>query len=396
MWYMMKVVVAPDSFKECLTASEVAEAVAGAMRERFREGLTEEDGKVLQKYGGEVEIVQMPVADGGEGTVEVMTMAMRGQIRKCTVTGPLGALREVRYGIVGGTEAGTVNGIVGGIEAGTVNCIVGGMEGNGNAVGAGRTAIIEIAEVCGLQLLKPEERNPMKTTTKGVGELLIEARNQGCSKFIIGLGGSATCDGGEGMMEVPSVREIMRGAEVTILCDVDNPFTGPNGAARVFAPQKGASPEEVELLEAKLQKIANNILKETGIDVTKIPGAGAAGGLGGAFMAYFKASTKRGIDAVLEALHFDGAIKDANLIITGEGKSDSQTLAGKAAYGVLKRSGNVPVALLSGRIENAEALKSAGFKTLIEVSPRDLPLNKAMAPETAKENLRNATYKLQF
>lgn len=197
-------------------------------------------------------------------------------------------------------------------------------------------------------------------------------------------------------MEVPSVREIMRGAEVTILCDVDNPFTGPNGAARVFAPQKGASPEEVELLEAKLQKIANNILKETGIDVTKIPGAGAAGGLGGAFMAYFKASTKRGIDAVLEALHFDGAIKDANLIITGEGKSDSQTLAGKAAYGVLKRSGNVPVALLSGRIENAEALKSAGFKTLIEVSPRDLPLNKAMAPETAKENLRNATYKLQF
>lgn len=384
MWYMMKVVVAPDSFKECLTASEVAEAVAGAMRERFREGLTEEDGKVLQKFGGKVEIVQMPVADGGEGTVEVMTRAIRGQIRKCTVTGPLGALREVRYGIVGGTEAGTVNGIVGGMEV------------NGNAVGAGRTAIIEIAEVCGLQLLKPEERNPMKATTKGVGELLIEARNQGCNKFIIGLGGSATCDGGEGMMEVPGLCETMKGAEVTILCDVDNPFTGPNGAARVFAPQKGASHEEVELLEARLQKIANNILQETGIDVTEIPGAGAAGGLGGAFMAYFKATTKRGIDAVLDALHFDEAIKDANLIITGEGKSDSQTLAGKAAYGVLKRSGNVPVALLSGRIENAEALKSAGFQTLIEVSPRDLPLNQAMAPETAKENLRNATYKLQF
>ena len=380
MWYMMKVVVAPDSFKECLTASEVAEAVAGALRERFGEWLTEEDGKVLQKYGGKVEIVQMPVADGGEGTVEVMTRAMRGQIRKCTVTGPLGALREVRYGIVGGTEAAKVNGIVGGTEA----------------VGVGRTAVIEIAEVCGLQQLKPEERNPIKATTRGVGELLIEARHNGFSKFIIGLGGSATCDGGEGMMDVTGVREAMQGAEVTILCDVDNPFTGPNGAARVFAPQKGASPEDVEILEARLQKIANNILQETGIDVTTLSGAGAAGGLGGAFMAYFKASTKRGIDAILDVLHFDNAIKDANLIITGEGKSDSQTLAGKAAYGVLKRSGNVPVALLSGRIENAEALKAAGFKTLIEVSPRDLPLNQAMAPETAKENIRKATFKLQF
>ena len=376
---MMKIVVAPDSYKECLTASEVAEAIAAGLEEA---GVVIGNGKekakgvtgnvadeVRKPVEDGVEVVRMPVADGGEGTLEVLLKALHGEMHSCTVTGPTGKPREARYGIVRGTEQEQEHSP------------------------AGSTAIIEIAEACGLQLLKPSERNPLKTTTRGVGELLLEARRKGCGKFLIGLGGSATCDGGEGMMEVLGLREAMMGAEVTILCDVDNPFTGPGGAARVFAPQKGASPEDVEILEARLQKTACKILQETGIDITLLPGAGAAGGLGGAFMAYFSATRTRGIDAILDLLHFDRAIQGADLIITGDGKSDSQTLSGKAAYGVLRRSGNVPVALLSGRIEDSPLLEAAGFKSLIEVTPRSLPLEDALKPDIARENLGAAARK---
>ena len=338
----MRIVVAPDSYKECLSSPDVAETIASA----------------ISDLCVDAEILRIPVADGGEGTAALLTQALGGHIHSCEVSGPMGAPVSASYGI------------------------------------AGDTAIIDIASACGLQLLSPEERNPLITTTRGVGELLLKARRKGCRQFIVGLGGSATCDGGAGMMEVPGVREAMRGAEVTLLCDVDNPFTGPRGAARVFAPQKGASPADVEILEARMREMAGRILRETGTDVSGLPGAGAAGGLGGAFIAYFKAVCRSGIDSVLDILQFDNALQGASLVITGEGKSDSQTLSGKAAYGVLRRSGRVPVALLSGRIEDREALVAAGFNTLIEVSPRDLPIGTALLPSVAKANLRAAVRKL--
>lgn len=255
---------------------------------------------------------------------------------------------------------------------------------------AGDTAVIEVAQACGLQLLEASERNPLNTTSRGVGELLLAAREQGCRNFIIGLGGTSTCDGGEGMLSVPGLCEAMAGASVELLCDVDNPFLGPRGAARVFAPQKGASPSDVELLESRMADMAVRILRETGVDVSAVPGAGAAGGLGGALMAYFGATLQDGIGTILDIIGFDKAVTRADLVITGEGKSDAQTLSGKAPYGVLRRSGSVPVVLLSGRIEGRDALLAAGFSRVLEASPRNLPLDTLLDPSVARSNLRHA------
>ena len=255
---------------------------------------------------------------------------------------------------------------------------------------AGETAVVEVAEACGLQLLRSNERHPLRTTTYGVGELLLCARKLGCTHMMVGLGGSSTCDGGAGMMAVPLIREALSDVSMEILCDVDAPFTGPLGAARVFGPQKGADPAEVEILERRMQERARQICIETGTDVSLLPGAGAAGGLGGALLAYFGATIRRGIDRILDLVDFDRAVDGADLVITGEGRSDRQTLAGKVALGVLHRSGTVPVALLSGRIEDRQALQEAGFRFLVEVSPRGMSLSEAMLPEVARHNLRLA------
>lgn len=332
------IIVAPDSFKECLSSREVARAISSALGERFPGA----------------EIVEMPLADGGEGTVDVVTRALGGEILSARVCGPLGLQVDALYGI------------------------------------AGDTAVIEVAQACGLQLVEPSERNPLVATSRGVGELLLAAREHGCGHFIIGLGGTATCDGGAGMLSVPGLREAMAGASVELLCDVDNPFLGPCGAARVFAPQKGASPSDVEVLESRMASMAARFLSETGVDVSAVPGAGAAGGLGGALMAYFGARLQGGIDRILDILGFDKAVASADMVITGEGKSDAQTLSGKAPYGVLKRSGSVPVVLLSGRIENRDALLAAGFHTVLESSPGNLPLSTLLTPSVALSNLRAA------
>lgn len=241
------ILVAPDSYKECLPSADVAAAIASALEELLP---------------GE-KILSLPLADGGEGTAEVLTRAMGGQMAEAVVPDPLGRPVTARYGI------------------------------------ADETAIVEAAQACGLQLLVPRERNPLLTSSRGLGELLLTARTQGCHRILIGLGGSATCDGGAGMLSVPGIREALEGTEMVVLCDVDNPFTGPAGAARVFAPQKGASPEDVELLEDRMLQQASKILQDTGIDVTDLPGAGAAGGLGGALTAYFEARLQPGIEAVL-------------------------------------------------------------------------------------------------
>ena len=336
----MKIVVAPDAFKECLSAGEVAAAVASAL------------GQALPGC----ETVELPVSDGGEGFVEVLTPALGGGIRTVEVSGPLGRPVRARYGV------------------------------------AGQTAVIEAAQACGLQLLRPEERHPLQTGTRGLGELLLEAAGRGCRHFLVGLGGSATCDGGAGMLSVPGVKELLREASIEVLCDVDNPFVGPSGAARVFAPQKGAGEQEVGMLEERMEAAAERMLAETGVDVSAVPGAGAAGGLGGAFLAYAGAALRNGIGRVLDLTGFDRELCGADLVITGEGKSDRQTLRGKAALGVLRRSGSVPVALLSGRIEDARALLDAGFRELVEVSPRELPLQEALRPDVAKKNLREAVW----
>ena len=252
---------------------------------------------------------------------------------------------------------------------------------------AGETAIIEVAQACGLSLLRPQERHPLVTSSRGVGELLVAAYTEGCRHFLVGLGGSAICDGGAGMMAVTGIRNL---TSLELLCDVDAPFVGPTGAARVFAPQKGASPEEVEMLETRMLSLAARMQEETGVDVRQMPGAGAAGGLGGALMAYLGARMVSGIGRILELVRFSEAVKDASLVITGEGRSDAQTLLGKVPLGVLQNAGNVPVALVSGRIEDRQALESAGFHPVVEVSPRNLSLHEALAPSIALRNIQSA------
>ena len=303
------------------------------------------------------EVISLSLADGGEGTLEVLAHALDARLCEATVSDPLGRPVRAQYGV------------------------------------AGTTAILEVAQACGLSLLRPQERNPLIASSRGVGELLMAAYNKGCRHFLVGLGGSAICDGGAGMMTVPGIRDLAD-ISIELLCDVDAPFVGPSGAARVFAPQKGASPEDVEVLEGRMLRLAESMREETGADVVNLPGAGAAGGLGGAFMAYFAAEKVSGIGRVLELVHFSKVIKGAALVITGEGKSDAQTLQGKVPFGVLQKAKGTPVALLSGRIEDREALVAAGFHPVVEVSPRDMPLREALTPSAALRNIQSAVKSL--
>ena len=314
----MKIILAPDSFKECLTATQVAQAMAQAVHE----------------VCPSAQWVSMPLADGGEGTLDVLAPALGASIREATVSDPLGRPVAARYGV------------------------------------AGETAVIALI-----------------ASSRGVGELLMAACADGCRHFLVGLGGSAICDGGVGMMSVPGIRDL---ASVELLCDVNAPFVGPSGAARAFGPQKGASPQDVEVLEGRMTEWARQMLAETGVDVRQMPGAGAAGGLGGAFMAYFGALKVSGIGRILELVRFSEAVKEASLVITGEGRSDAQTLLGKVPLGVLQNAVKFPVALVSGRIDDREALVSAGFHPVVEVSPRNLPLREALIPSVALQNIQSA------
>ena len=334
----MKVVVAPDSYKGCLSVAEVCSTLADALSD-LHPGWT---------------VVECPLADGGEGTVETILPAVGGTFCEAVVSDPLGRPVAARYGM------------------------------------KGETAFIEVAEACGLKHLCCDELDPLHATSYGVGELLMAARERGAARFVVGLGGTATCDGGVGMMKVEGLREALEGCTVDLLCDVVNPFTGQYGAARVFAPQKGASVEDVELLEKRMQAMAFGIFAETGVDVRHLEGAGAAGGLGGAMMAYFGAQSVSGIERILEIIGFDDLTEGAELIVTGEGKSDLQTLGGKVPYGVLKHSKGIPVGLVSGRIEDREALLAAGFEKLVQVTPEGMHLHEALKKENAMRNLRSA------
>ena len=334
---MRKIVIACDSYKGCLSSSDVANAAAHGVAEVYPD----------------CEVVKLAVADGGEGTVEALVDTLGGHLEWAEVSDPLGRPVKAAYGV------------------------------------AGDLAIIESAAACGLTLLTKEERNPLVTSTKGLGELIMAAIDKGCRKFLIGLGGSATNDGGMGMIRAEGFLEKTKGMKFTVACDVDTPYIGEHGASRVFGPQKGASEQDVDVLEERLRGYALTILKETGVDVCDMAGAGAAGGLGGAFRAYLGAELKRGVDLVLDQIDFDSKIRGADLVITGEGCSDYQTLKGKTASGVLERAKRqgIPVALVSGAVRDEQMLRDGGFGIIEAVSPLSMSREEAMRPEMAKFNI---------
>lgn len=375
-----KIIIASDSFKGCLTSEEVAAAVASGIRE------------VLP----DCRIIRIPMADGGEGTAKTLATSLDGSLIEVTVSGPSGRSTEASYGIFRSRE--------------------------------GLTAVVESAQACGLTLLGTDELDPFETSTSGVGELILDAADKGCRNFIIGLGGSATNDGGSGMLEalgfvfrddsgniingccgrvladIASIDDSMvsmkiRDSRFIAACDVNTPFYGKEGATRIFAPQKGADAETVERLEAGMKSFAEVIMTKYGTDLSGIPGSGAAGGLGGALMACLGAELKRGTDIVLDALGFDELIKDADLIITGEGKIDSQSRKGKVISGILERAGRhgIPVIAIAGMVEyESGSLEDMGFAAILPTGPapqNESDLRHAMQPEVASGNISSAVSK---
>ena len=336
----MKIIVAIDSFKGCLTSAEANQAAS--------------EGIISKKP--EAEVVQVPVSDGGEGWLEAFMAAMDGSIVEVSVKDPLMRPVVAQYLV------------------------------------QGDTAVIEIAKASGLTLLKPEERNPMVATSYGTGQLVADAVRRGCKHVIVGLGGSATSDCGMGMLEAIEDSGVIIDNDVrfTIATDVTNPLCGENGAAYVFGPQKGASHDDVVALDARAKRFAEDSARQMGRDCHNMPGAGAAGGLGYAFLQYMNADCRSGIDLLLDTIRFDDLLQDADLVITGEGSADRQTLMGKLPFGILQRAKrhHVPVMLIAGRIADEQQLLDAGFSRVACINPPGLPLEIAMQPATAKENIR--------
>ena len=353
----MKTILAIDSFKGCMSSSEVEETIAG----------------VLDKNG--VETLFLPMSDGGEGMLQAFTSAMSGTLEPVYIHDQMMRRVDAQYGVM-----------------------------------PDGTAIIEVAQACGLTLVKEEERNPMRSTTYGVGELLSRAIKRGCRNFIIGLGGTGTSDAGIGMIRVlvdifargknfdEALKTELGECRFTLASDVDNPLCGKNGAAHVYAPQKGATPEMVEQLDRRARLFAEKSALHFGFDKSNEPGAGAAGGLGYAFMQYLGAEMKSGADLLLDLTDFNGKIKDADLIITGEGSADRQTLMGKLPQRILMRGKQlgVPVGLVAGRVEDREELLSAGFSFVESITPEGMPLEEAIKKEVAFSNLRRFATSLNY
>ncbi len=367
---MMKIVIAPDSFKGSLTAIEVSDAIDAGIKSAVSTAST----------------VKVPMADGGEGTVECLVNATGGKILKEKVVGPLGDEVEASYGILGD----------------------------------GTTGVIEMAAASGLPLVPEEKRNPMITTTYGTGQLIKAALDHGCRKIIIGIGGSATNDGGAGMAQALGVKftddkgeeigfggaELKRIAkidttnldkriyttEILVASDVKNPLCGPNGASAVYGPQKGATPQMVKELDEALAHFAEIIKRDLGKDVKDIPGAGAAGGLGAGLIAFLNAKLRPGIELVMESVGFEDIVKDASLVITGEGKIDRQTIYGKVPVGVAKISKkyDVPVLAVAAVLEEKpEFFRPYGIDFVFEISPRmDIDAPKEEKFVRIKENIK--------
>lgn len=346
---MNKIIVAIDSFKGCLTSVEANQAAA--------------DGILVGMP--EAEVILMPVSDGGEGWLEAFRAATDGELVDVIVRDPLMRYAHAQYLI------------------------------NGD------TAVIEIAKASGLTMLSAEERNPMVATSYGTGQIVADAVRRGCRHIIAGLGGSGTSDCGIGMLRAiidafarqgswDDISEL-KDVSFTIATDVTNPLCGENGAAHVFAPQKGATPEMVRMLDARAQRFAEVSAKHFGYDRQDVAGAGAAGGLGYAFLQYMNAECHSGIDLLLDAVGFDSILQDASLVITGEGSADRQTLMGKLPFGILQRAKSrcVPVVLMAGRVNDSQQLIEAGFSRVACINPPGISLEEAMNPETAKAHIRN-------
>lgn len=369
----MKIVIASDSFKGSLSSTEVAQAATRGIKAVYPD----------------CEIVAVNVADGGEGTVEAVVEALGGEIVTVTVSDPLGRSIIARYGI------------------------------------ASDNAIIEMAAASGLPLLQPEERNPWMTSTYGTGEIIMDAIRRGCRHFLVGIGGSATNDAGTGMLRAMGFRfydfngieitdcrggrlqdiadlddtfvpKVVREAQFVVACDVDTPFCGPEGAAPVFAPQKGANAEMVAKLDAGMASFAKVVETKYGINIVPMAGAGAAGGMGGGFRAFLNATLQRGIEMVLDAILFDQIIKGADLVITGEGRIDFQTAKGKTAAGVLARAKKqaVPVVAIGGSVEKCESVEQMGFAGIYPILEEEVPLELAMQPAFAAANVESTVKKI--
>ncbi len=362
---MPKVIIAIDSFKGCLTSKEANEAAADGVRSAWPEATT----------------VQVPVSDGGEGFLEAFRSAGLAKA-DAPHDGAAGAMQEVLV----------YDPLMRPVTAKYLLC--------------GESAVIEMAQASGLTLLSEEERDPMVATSYGTGQLVADAVRKGARHIIVGLGGSATSDAGIGMLRAlvdrlsptPARRggavcwddiTLLKDIRFTIATDVRNPLCGAQGAAAVFAPQKGATPDMVRRLEERARRFAECSARHFGYDRQDMPGAGAAGGLGYAFLQYLDADCQPGIQLLLERVRFREMVSDADLVITGEGSADGQTLMGKVPMGVLKNAGQVPVWLIAGRISDREALLKAGFKEVVSVNPEGLPMAEAVKKAVAVRNVRD-------
>ena len=345
---MMKlVIVAIDSFKGCLTSREANLAAA--------EGIL--------KSTPSARVVQISVSDGGEGWLEAFQSAIGGERVEVSVYDPL--MRPIVSEYLVKDDM----------------------------------AVIEIAKASGLTLLLPEERDPMRATSYGTGQLVVDAVRRGCRHMVVGLGGSATSDCGIGMIRAIIDAFVKTGTwddvqalndvRFTIATDVTNPLCGPNGAAHVFAPQKGATPDVVAALDVRAKRFAEASARHMGYDRQNEVGAGAAGGLGYAFLQYMNADCRSGIDLLLDAVCFDDLLTTADLVITGEGSADRQTLMGKLPFGILQRAltHQVPVRLIAGRVADRQALLDAGFACVDCINPPDIAIEEAMKPETAQKHI---------
>ncbi|MDE6753822.1 MAG: glycerate kinase [Muribaculaceae bacterium] len=366
---MGKIIIASDSFKGSLTSRQVGEAASRGIATVMPEAVCE----------------IVPVADGGEGTVESVVSALGGELISVVVTDPIGKPVEAMYGV------------------------------------CGETAVIEMAAASGLPLVAEEDRNPLITTSFGTGELIRDALKRGCKKILIGIGGSATNDAGVGMLcalgfrftdaegkdvgrrgggELSGIVKIdssgmlpqLKDAEFVVASDVDNPLTGPRGASMVFSMQKGADEEMATLLDKSLESFAKVVVKENGKDFSDIKGAGAAGGMGFAFLSFLNARMEKGIEMVLEAVDFDSKLSDADLVITGEGRMDMQTIMGKTPFGVMTHAhkSGVPVIAICGSVESEAVtmLLEEGFRDVVPIVRGNIDLKEALKKEVASKNVQ--------